>query len=161
MTEIATAHPATDNEFYQARDRVLTLATHQLLAFLPLLDRPLMHERDVASVLLKAIQGNRNFRARILYSDAKDALERRHELLDVARRLPSYFELRRVPPEHRDRTDCLLIADRKVLLSRPDERYLQDGLLHAEPGRLNRAIEQFDELWQQSTQETNTRLLLL
>lgn len=105
-----------------------------------------------------AANGGRT-RVRVLVRDVDAAVKSGHRLLELARRLPSFIEIRRLGSEDADFAEALLLVDNLGYLRRPvAERYEAEGCYH-DPVRARELGRRFEELWSRSDSDPNFRRL--
>jgi len=98
---------------------------------------------------------------RILVADGDRVASQSHRLIHLSRRLSSFINIRVLPAENRDESQCWLLADGKTLLWRPDYSQLRHGMVQRDPARSGALSRQFDTLWEQSTSAAALRQLHL
>lgn len=104
---------------------------------------------------------SRRAQVRILVRDIDRIVKRSHRLLDLAGRLPSFIEIRRLAAEDRQDERCFLLIDQTAYLwqinssSRLAETSLQD------PVKACQLAAEFTELWERAAPDPNLRRLAL
>ena len=134
----------------------------QLCLFTQQLELELYNDADIYDHLAALCSSNRNARIRIIAQDTRVAANRGHYLIHLAQRLPTYAQIRiTATPEHRQFRESWLIADDGAYLRirNPDrwEGYYElDNKLECRS-----LLEAFDEAWEASVPDQNTRRLSL
>jgi hypothetical protein len=123
---------------------------------------PAIYEQpDFIAAVTQLATHSRSARIAILLQDPTRAVKEGHRLVELARRLSSYIEIRRPAQQHAERTEAFLIADEAGVLRRPlADRY--EGMLsfHA-PLEARRLVTLFAEMWEKSESDPELRRLHL
>jgi hypothetical protein len=90
---------------------------------------------------------NYRCRIRILLQDSKLTATRGHRVLEIGRRLSSYFQFRQVDERHRKLPYSFLIADQIAYLYQPHADALKSEVNFCDAARARQLIEQFETLW--------------
>ncbi len=153
-TSLAEARGAVWSLLQEARHRIDILS--------PDLDPQVYDQQPVLDSLRRImVDGGRRARIRILVANGAQLAQRGHRLIELARQLPSYMQIRQLAEEDRAETPAWVCAD-----SEGFARWDSDAGYHgfvategrAEALRLERA---FDELWERSRIEPALRRLSL
>ncbi len=137
----------------QACDRVLILS--------PRLDTRLFGSRELASILSSLLRAHRRAHGRILVQDAAALAREGHPLLDLARRLSSHLEIRRLPEEQAALGETWVLVDEAGLMRMPHpERYAGTACFHA-PQAVRELTQEFAALWEAAGPDPNLRRLHL
>ncbi|MFK7976811.1 MAG: hypothetical protein AB8C02_11790 [Halioglobus sp.] len=127
----------------------------------PALDHAAFDSAELSSALSALARRSRQTRVRILVQDARNVVSRGHQLLALARRLPSTVHIQ-VLAEHPDwNGQTVVLRDRDGVLYRPAE---SDNKGFYEPdsrASTQRHLELFEELWRYSVQDPQLRALHL
>lgn len=107
-----------------------------------------------------AISGPRA-RIRILAKDFEHTVKAGHRLMELARRLSSYVELRRVHEDYRDNNETFLLADDYGLLHRRHAPRFEGTFSCKAPLEVRRLRAFFDEVWDRSEPDADVRRLHL
>lgn len=96
---------------------------------------------------------------RVLVQDSARAVRDGHRLVELARRLPSFIELRKPHSDHRDLIEAYLVADERALLYRKQaDRY--EGFVDVDdPLQARRLVREFDQVWGRATPDPELRRL--
>lgn len=125
------------------------------------LDPDLFDNPDFIDSVKSMILDNRKASIRILVFDPKKIVTRGHRLIELARSLPTYIDIRVPGVEHRGFNELLFVADMTAYLHRliPD-RF--DATLNFNDKRVSKhLVKEFDEMWTTATQDTNLRKLTI
>lgn len=98
-------------------------------------------------------------RIQILLISPVDAVKGGHRLVELARRFSTFFEIRRVHPDFKERNDAFLIADESGVVYRMDTRRWE-GIADTNAPRIaQKYLDIFEEAWQHSEPEPEFRQL--
>lgn len=140
---------------------VVKQAHLEICLFSDELDPDLYGEAGFVSALRQFVLRHQRTRVRVLLAHSLRAARGPHALVDLARALPSYIELRELPSEQRAAVDEQLIADGRVLLERASAHSLDARLYRADPMRAREYQRRFDRLWDVSSPAQDLRRLRL
>lgn len=147
------------------RDAVKTLilgALQRVCIISQRLEAELYNDAEIFEHLQGLATANRNADIRILALDTRGAANQGHYLIHLAQKLPSYAQIRSpVTREHRNFRESWLIADDGAYMRlRNPERfegyYEIDNKLECKS-----YIDEFNEMWDASEPDQNTRRLSL
>lgn len=125
----------------------------------PRLDHAVFDSQALASTLSALARSARQSEVRILIADTRGVVGRGHRLLELARRIPSLVQIRRLN-EHPDwKGQTVIVRDRDGVLHKSgssdhDGFYEPDSRASAQ-----KQLEVFDELWRYATQDPELRTL--
>lgn len=171
MTEIdrpAISHPTADGERVDGldalQDAVAELAESARQEVLILSTDLQSHLYDQASFLAAvrrlATSGGRAS-VRVLVKDVEPAIKNGHRLVELARRLTSFIEIRRLAVEDADVESCFLLVDRGAFLWQPTPT-VRAAQLARQARRQGRDLaQQFQQYWDRSEADPNLRRLWL
>ena len=123
------------------------------------LDAPVFDRQPFIDTLKSLVLQSRFSRIQILLQENQRVQKEGHRLIDLSRRFPTYIEIRRPHPDHRERRENFLIADRIGYIKRKSaDRYHGEANLedHAEATHLS---ELFDGIWDCSEPDSDLRSL--
>jgi hypothetical protein len=107
-----------------------------------------IYDQPLAELISRLARADRNARVRILLKDIQPITERGHALLDLARRLSSKVEIRKLLIEPENETEAFLVADRlQVLYQHSDGDYTGFANYQAGP-EAAKLLDTFDHLWE-------------
>ncbi|MEH6590260.1 MAG: hypothetical protein V7746_08395 [Halioglobus sp.] len=142
-------------------DLALTLceaSNRELRIVSPALDHVVFDKRELAEALSALARRRSNSRIRILINDSRAMVSHGHQLLTLARRLPSSMSIRKLAHHPDMKGETILLGDNSHLLFMPAE--LDGGYYH--PGSRASAqpyIDRFDDLWERATEDPEFRQL--
>ena len=126
-----------------------------------LLDPTYFDQADVISALSEFARRARTSEVRILIHSTSIIVSRGHRLLELARRLPSKFQIHRVSDEYDAPDSCFVGWDGLGYWRLPDYREPNGVMRTDDPVRARRLLETFDQLWQRGSPDPNLRVLRL
>ncbi|PKF71477.1 histone acetyltransferase HPA2 [Pseudomonas fluvialis] len=98
---------------------------------------------------------------RILLRDSSLIVKQGHRLLNLARRLSSNLQIRRVHPDYPAEDICFLLVDDCALLTRPQPNLPTGYVQYNEPARVRQRLLQFEQAWNTSQSDPELRSFLL
>lgn len=104
---------------------------------------------------------SRKTQLRILLRDSSRIVQDGHQLIELARRLPSNCKIRKINPDRSCSDEGFLIADDRGLLVYPDAFQPQGYSLYNDPGRTRQYQALFDQAWDYSLYDSNLRSMPL
>ena len=135
-------------------------AAHRSLALFTRDLEPLTYNTEpfLAEVRRVALAG-RYARVRVLVQDSARAAREGHRMVELARRLSTYIELRKPHDDHRNLIETFLVADERAVLYRKEsDRY--EGYADLDnPLEARRLLRTFDEIWQRADTDAEMRRL--
>lgn len=125
----------------------------------PSLDHAAFDSAELSSALSTLARGSRQTEVRILVSSVTAIVSRGHRLLNLARRMPSSVQVRRLD-EHPDwGGQTVVIRDRNGVLYKPGGAD-SDGFFEPDSrASTQRHLDLFNELWRHSVEDPNLRSL--
>jgi hypothetical protein len=135
-------------------------SSRELRIISPDLDHAVFDRREFAEALSALARRNRNSRIRILIKDSRAMVSRGHQLLSLARRLPSSVAIRKLEHHPEIKGETILLGDNSSLLFMPADQdggyYHPDSRASAQP-----YIDRFDALWERGTEDPEFKQLSL
>lgn len=125
------------------------------------LDHALFDRADVTDALSAFVRHGPPARLQILIHSSHSIVSRGHQLLELARRLDSKIEIRRVPGELATDRASFVLADERGYFLLPDHREYQAMANAFDPVQTGRLAERFDYLWDRSETDPDLRVLRL
>jgi len=123
------------------------------------LDHLLFDREDVADALSAFVRSGPPTRLLVLIHSSSSVVSRGHRLVELARRLNSKIEIRKVPSELAvDRHSCVITDERGYFLL-PDHETYQALANPYDPVQATRLAERFDYLWEHSETDRELRTL--
>ena len=136
-------------------------ASRHLCIQSPQLDYAVFDSSELVSALGALARSSRQAEVRILISDSRALVGRSHQLLQLARRLPSVVKLRKLAEHPQWNNETIVIRDRDGVLYKPGG---SDHDAFFEPdsrASTARHLELFDDLWRYSVEDPELRSLHL
>ena len=133
----------------------------QLVLLSPLLDPFLFDRPEVADALSQFVRSARAARVQILIRDSTLIVARGHRLIELARRLDSRIEIRKLPEDAGTRELSFATWDNRGYWMLPDYREHQGLRNFYDPVQAERLSDQFARLWVRSAPDPELRLLRL
>jgi predicted GNAT family N-acyltransferase len=127
----------------------------------PLLDPLLFDRPEVVEAVSNFARNARNARMQILLRDSSLIVARGHRLVELARRLDSRLEIRRLPDDAGAQDLSFATWDTRGYWLLPDYREYQALRNFHDPVQAARLMEQFARLWARSAADPELRLLKL
>lgn len=147
----------TDNqvaavEVGTAAKRALRMLTYDL-------EPQIYGEPDFIEVVRGVATSGRFASVRVLVQDSARAVRDGHRLVELARRLPSFIEMRTPHADHRNLIEAYLVADERALLYRKQaDRY--EGFVDVDdPLQARRLVREFDQVWGRAAPDPELRRL--
>jgi hypothetical protein len=127
----------------------------------PQLDHAAFDYSELVDALSALARRSRQTQVRILISDSRPVVGRGHQLLQLARRLPSTVHIRKLEEHPQWNNETIVIRDRDGVLYKPGG---SDHDAFYEPNSrasTMRHLELFDELWRFAVEDAELRALHL
>jgi predicted GNAT family N-acyltransferase len=141
-------------EFLKTPSRTVRIYSQEL-------DHALFDRSDVTDALSAFVRHGPPARLQILIHSSHGIVSRGHQLLELARRLDSKIEIRRVPGELATDRTSFVLADECGYFLLPDHREYQAMANAYDPVQTERLAERFDYLWDRSGTDPDLRVLRL
>ena len=159
----------SDNEFIQGvayphpfDDLAVALcqsATRYVCILSPRLDAAAFDRDALATALSALARSSRQTEVRILVADTRGLVGRGHRLLQLARRIPSLVQIRRLSDHPDWNGQTVVVRDRDGVLYKPGGSD-HDGFYEPESrASTEKHLELFEELWRYSVQDPELRTL--
>ncbi|PAV26740.1 GNAT family N-acetyltransferase [Tamilnaduibacter salinus] len=151
----------TEAEYSNLLDTLVGQARQRLWLY----DRELSHDRYDRSRLRELLswlaRHHRHSEVRLLIQDDGPLVKRRHQLVQLMRRLPSSIELRVVNPDYPTPDEPFVIADRRGVGYRHGFDEPHGWFRFDAPGHAKRLAERFQQLWETASPSVELRELPL
>ncbi|MEM9315971.1 MAG: GNAT family N-acetyltransferase [Pseudomonadota bacterium] len=157
-TVFGVRYPSPLDELVVAQAR---LARRELAILSPDLDTRLFNRAGFISALRRLARSERQARIRVLITDVRAVVGRRHGILDLARRMPSKLELRSLREHPNWDGDTLVIRDRDSTLGMPGSSRDPGFYRPGDRARCETALGRFEELWKAGNVDVEFRALAL
>ena len=125
------------------------------------LDPRLYDDDGCLDALRKIAIGHRKARIRILAQDLDTPVRRDHRLIELARRLSSFMEIRRLSDDYKDYNEAYLIADRTGVVHRSQADRFEAWASYHQPLRARELLKTFEDAWEHAIVDPNMRRLHL
>lgn len=146
-------------DFRAVAARLAAQAGREIAIFSHELDAPVYDQPEFIQAVKGLALGSRAARVRILIRTNERVQREGHRLIELARRLPSSIEIRRVNRDYADRIDEFLVVDETGYLHRPRyTRHEGEADFHA-PLQARQYRELFNTVWEVSEQDSELRRL--
>lgn len=139
-------------DFLKSPSRTVRLYSQEL-------DHSLFDRADVTDALSAFVRHGPPARLQILIHSSSSIVSRGHQLLQLARRLDSKIEIRKVPGELATDRSSFVLADERGYFLLPDHREYQAMSNAFDPVQAARLAERFDYLWDRSEADPDLRTL--
>src|SRR5690606_9485968 len=152
---------STVDHHRDAAVRMVRQARYAIEIVSRLLD-PLVYDTpDFIDAVTKLVLNNRRARVRILVCDPLAVVRQGHRLPQLAGTLSSFFELRRLGPEHIDFNGSILVADEVGCIVRNSAERYEGTVNFHNPPLAKSLLETFAEMWGRSVLDPNFRRMPL
>ena len=134
-------------------------ARHDLVIFSHSFDGKLYDTAEFTDSLRKISLDNKNSRVRILLQELDFLVKHGHQVIELARRLPTYIEIRHANPRFEHVNTCYAIVDHKGVITRSDAYRYDAKVDYHDPKLALELTKQFDDMWEQSEPSTEMQRL--
>lgn len=136
-------------------------ALRNLAIYSHFLDPAYFDQADSIERLSSLARRARNSEVRILIHSTSIIISRGHGLIELARRLPSSFQVRIVDADYNPPDSCFAVWDGRGFWRLADYREPHGVMRTDDPVRARQLTDTFDQLWSRSKTDPNLRLLRL
>ena len=127
------------------------------------LDAALYDSEDFCSALSALARRHRSCQIQILIKDSKPLIERGHQLIRLAQRLPSTVKVRCLRQQANypldNQKEAFMLVDADGLLYKHDDKVMQGFANYAAGPEVKNLTPVFERLWQFSEPDSNLRQL--
>ncbi len=148
-------------ELAQAAARLVAEARREVLIFTQDLDAPLYDRAAFLDGIRTLILGSRNAQVRVLLQSNERAQREGHRFIELARRLSSQIEIRKVHPEHAGHSENYLLVDAMGYLRKRLHTRQEAVLSFRAPLEVRHFRDFFNGVWNASEQDYELRRLHL
>jgi hypothetical protein len=134
-------------------------ASRHLAIFTQDLEPLILDQADFVSAVKELALKSKFSRIRILVKDSNRAVKEGHRLMNLAQRLSSYIEVRRLSGDYANIAEAFIIADERGLLYRPLASRFEGIADTNDPFQAREKLHQFDEMWERSDPDPELRRL--
>ena len=148
------------------RDAAISLvqqASYSIDIFSQDLDAEIYNNKDFEKALFELARKHPNTRIRILVQDSRKAVQDGHCLIRLAQSLTSSIFIHTPSRQHRDEQRAFLIVDKLGMLYRATaaDRNYKASVHFRSPRRAGKLTDYFDEVWEHSTPDIQTRRIYM
>ncbi len=136
-------------------------AHHSIDIFTQDLDAEIYNNKEFEQSIFNLARRHPNTRIRILVQDTRKAVQNGHRLIRLAHNLTSSVFIHNPSDEHKDKQCGFLVVDKLGLLHRlrtTDKNY-KASVNFMSPQRAGKLCDFFNEAWEHSTPDVQTRRL--
>ncbi|PCM45517.1 GNAT family N-acetyltransferase [Marinobacter sp. ANT_B65] len=149
----------TESSMIDLMDSMVGQAGQRLWLYDQLLDHDRYDRQRLSALISSLARRHRLSEVRLLIHDDKPLVKRRHQLVELMRRLPSRIELRLVNKDYPHEDQPYLIADREGVVYRHDFSGPSGFAGFADSGRVRLLAENFQRMWDAGHQSLELREL--
>lgn len=128
-------------------DNLAGQAVQRLWLYDRLLDHELYDRERLRDILSRLARRHPTSEVRLLIHDDKPLVQRRHQLIELMRRLPSHISLRLINRSHPASDQPFILADRNGVLLRHRFERPEGFVCFDDEGRVRQLAEQFQRMW--------------
>lgn len=145
--------------FHEAACKLAQSARLHLAILSNVLEREIYGESDFIQAVQHLATRHRYAKVRILVHTPEWASRSGHRLIELARRLDSFIEIRQLAEQDKEVLNEVLIADEEQLLLRESPTHLSAQYFPASPGEARAWRHRYDRLWAVAEQVPGFRRL--
>ena len=145
-------------------DAALALATQakQKIAVISSeLDAFVYARPEYVNAVKNMVLGNHRAEVRVVVMEAGLLSQRGHKLLDLAGKLSSFIELRKVASEYRYLNEAVMIVDNVGYLFRENREHYRGKVSFNSRPESKALLEVFDSIWETATPDPNLRRVMI
>ena len=153
----------TSEENRSAAISLVKQARHSIDIFSQDLDAEIYNNQEFERSLFELARKHPNTRIRILVQDSRKAAQDGHCLIRLAQSLTSSVFIHTPSRQHRDEQRAFLVVDKLGLLYRVTtaDRNYKASVNFKSPRRAGELTDYFDEVWEHSTPDIQTRRIYM
>ena len=154
---------STAEENREAAISLVKQARYSIDIFSQDLDAEIYNNKDFEKALFELARKHPNTRIRILVQDSRKAIQDGHCLIRLAQSLTSSIFIHTPSRQHRDEQRAFLIVDKLGMLYRATaaDRNYKASVNFRSPRRAGKLTDYFDEVWEHSTPDIQTRRIYM
>lgn len=157
--ETTRSELSTVSENREAAVEVATAARRELAVFTRELEPQVYDNPEFVEAVKALALSGRKARVRILLVDSTRATREVNRLVELSRRVPSFIEIRKPHEDYQDIVETFIIADERAILYRKLATRWEGYADSNEPLRARDKLKLFNEIWQRSHADPETRRL--
>ncbi len=150
---------ATVAENREAALEIAQIARRELAIFTRDLEPQVYDTSEFVDAVKRLALSASRARIRILLIDANRAAKEGHRLVELSRRLSSFIEIRRPHRDYLDMAEAFMIADEQGVMYRKLSSRWEGTVDPHDPLQARERLKLFDEIWQRSNADPETRQL--
>lgn len=147
----------TESDLIGAMDSLASQARQSLWIYDQFLDHDRYDRFRLREIVSAVARRHRLSDVRLLIHDDRPLVQRRHQLVELMRRLPSKIELRLVSADHPSETQAFMLADREAMVYRHQFNKPDGFAQFSDPGHSKRLREVFQRMWEAGRQSLELR----
>ncbi|WP_166265833.1 GNAT family N-acetyltransferase [Marinobacter caseinilyticus] len=152
---------SSERDFIALTDSIASQARQRLWLYDRLLDHDHFDRLRFRELLSNLARRHRLSEVKLLIHHDKPLVQRRHQIIELMRRLPSKIQLRLVSPDHPTDDRAFMIADRGALIVRHGFDQPEGFANFSAPGHVKRQAESFQRMWDAGRPSVELRQLPL
>jgi len=152
----------TDAEQNQLASITLTQQAHHSLEIVSRdFDHRIYDNEEFTNAVKDLATSSPKAKIRILLQDSDKAVKLGHRLVELARRLTSFIDIRIQSKRYKEFNEAWLIVDNKAWIKRPfSDKYMAD-IDYSAARQLREISKSFDAMWNEASHDPNLRRLSL
>jgi hypothetical protein len=125
------------------------------------LDRRLFDDAALISAFRSLALGTRHARVRMLIVDTGPLIRQEHRLVNLVKRLPTYFSIRGPSRDHKNFNTSFVLVDKTGYIHRPQSDLYFGQVCFNDPVRTGELTRQFNEIWEAGQSDVNLRQMVI
>ena len=119
-----------------------------------------LYDNDAFEEVVKQLAtSSRKARIRILIQDSDKAVKQGHRIVELARRISSFIEIRVQGKQFKEFNEAWLIVDAKAWIRRPLVDRYHAEINYSAARQLRDIVKEFDNMWNYASPDPNLRRL--
>ncbi|MGP4842642.1 GNAT family N-acetyltransferase [Marinobacter sp. 1Y8] len=155
----STWHFSSETDLCDLTDTLAGQARQRLWIYERHLDHDIYDRKRLRDLISELARSHRNAEIRILIHDDKPLVQRRHQLVELMRRLPSKIELRLVNQDYPAENQAFVIGDRESVSYRHSLDSIVGWTRFSDTGRAKLQSEAFQRMWDSARPSVELREL--
>ena len=160
---IEEIHIDSAEENKNAAISLVKQAHHSIDIFTQDMDAEIYNNREFEQSIFNLAKKHPNTKIRILTQDSRKAVQNGHRLIKLAQSITSSVFINNPSREHRDEQCAFLVVDKLGLLYRitANNRNYKASINFMSPQRAGKLTDFFNEVWEHSTPDIQTRRIYM